>query len=323
MNKNYEIIIDTFGSDRGLPMILKGSKLLLEKYPSIKIVLVGKEIDIKEEMNKNDIDINRIRIINADEVITNYDDVIRAFFDKPNSSILLALKELSENPNAIGLLSAGNSGAIMLGAMKYLKDDDNRPCLGAILPNEKKEFTCLVDVGASIDCSPSQLHHFAILGSDIMRKLYKIDSPRIGLLSNGVEPTKGNKLVKEAHRILKEDKSLNFIGNIEGNRSLSGDCDVLVADGFDANQVLKVTEGTAKRMIDEIVNFAKDKDDENLTSLIKYLSGIYDISSLGGAILLGCKKTVIKCRGNSSPNTILNTGTMLMNLFTNEYIYKY
>lgn len=322
MNRYYEIVIDTLGSDKGPETIILGASLLLKEFDNIKVVLVGDESLIKEQIDKLSMDVNRIKIINTNDTITNLDNIISAFYDKPNASVLLSIKELSENESAIGLLSAGNSGAILMGTIKYLRTPSlQRPCMSAILPNSDGSFTCLVDVGATIDCSSKQLHEFAKLGRDFMHDLFNIENPRVGLLSNGAEPTKGNKLVKETYPILENDESINFIGNVEGNKALSGICDVLVADGFDANQVLKVTEGTAERIIKDIVIYSKKNNQPELMSLVKHLMQTYDISSLGGGIVLGAKKTVIKCRGNSNELAILNTGKMLINLANNRKVY--
>ena len=322
MNNNFEIVIDTLGSDKGPEAIILGASLLLKEDQNIKVVLVGDEILIKEQVANLAMDESRVKIIDAKDTITNLDNIMSAFYDKPNASVLLSLKELSENENAIGMLSAGNSGAIIMGTIKYLRTENlQRPCMAAVLPCSDGSFTCLVDTGATIDCSSSQLHDFARLGRDFMHDLFKIESPRVGLLSNGAEPTKGNKLVKETHHILAEDSSINFVGNVEGNKALSGVCDVLVADGFDANQVLKVTEGTAERVIRDIVIYSKKNNRPDLMPLVQHLMQTYDISSLGGGIVLGARKTVIKCRGNSGEMAILNTGKMLINLANNRKMY--
>lgn len=322
MNKDFEIVIDTMGSDKGPEAIILGASLILKEFPEIKVVLIGDQKLIEEQISKLEMDASRIKIINTQYTITNLDNIVSAFYDKPDASVLLALKELSENENAIGMLSAGNSGAIIVGTIKYLRTESlQRPCMAAILPAMDGSFTCLVDAGATIDCSSKQLHDFAKLGRDFMHDLYNIEHPRVGLLSNGAEPTKGNKLVKETHHILAEDESINFIGNVEGNKALSGCCDVLVADGFDANQVLKVTEGTAERIIRDIVIYSKKNNRPDLMPLVQHLMQTYDISSLGGGIVLGARKTVIKCRGNSGEMAILNTGKMLINLANNRAMY--
>ena len=146
-----------------------------------------------------------------------------------------------------------------------------------------------------------------------MQKMYGIESPKVGLLSNGAEPTKGNHLVKETFPILQEDKELNFVGNIEGNMALSGECDVLVCDGFAGNQVLKNTEGMAKRLIKDIVILSKKRNKPEFMEVAQYLMKTYDISALGGGMVLGSRKLIIKARGNSDERAILNITKMHIN----------
>ncbi len=322
MSQQFEIVIDTLGSDKGPETIILGASLLLKEFDNIKVILVGDESLINEQIAKLGMDAQRVRIIDAKDTITNLDNIMSAFYDKPNASVLLSLKELSENENAIGAISAGNSGAIIMGSIKYLRTPSlQRPCMAAILPSMDGSFTCLVDTGATIDCSSKQLHDFARLGRDFMHDLFNIEKPRVGLLSNGAEATKGNHLVKETYPILEADETINFIGNVEGNKAFTGICDVLVADGFDANQLLKATEGTAERIIRDIVIYSKKNNKPELMALVQHLMQTYDLSSLGGGIVLGAKKTVIKCRGNSGELAILNTGKMLINLANNRNMY--
>ncbi len=323
MNERKQIVIDTLGSDKGPTAIILGASLILNEHKDVDVVLVGDENLIKEEMVKLSMDANRVKIIDAKDTIRNTDNIMTAFYDKPNASILLALKELASNDNTIGLLSAGNTGAVLVGTIRFLRREDGvRPCLAAIMPNAADAFTCLVDTGATIDCQPAQLHEFAKLGSSFMHDLYKIDNPRVALLSNGAEPTKGNKLVKETHKLLAADETLNFVGNVEGNSAFSGCCDVVVADGFASNQLLKATEGTATRLITDIVKYSKMNNRPDIMPLVAHLMAKYDISNLGGGIILGAKKLVIKCRGNSGEKAILNTATMLINLSTNQVLYN-
>jgi len=155
-----------------------------------------------------------------------------------------------------------------------------------------------------------------------MKQYYGIENPKIGLLSNGTEPTKGNKLVKETHALLKKESDLNFIGNIEGNRALSGDCDVLVAEGFAGNQVFKNSEGIARRLITDIVKYAKKTGSSEIMQLVGYLMKIYDFNSLGGAIVLGVDKPVIKVRGSANADTIKNTTSMLMNMIKHNDLFN-
>lgn len=313
--KRYKIVIDTLGSDKGPEAIILGASMALKEFPNLDITLVGPEALINEKIKELEIDSSRLKIINANETITNYENPYTGIMNKPNASLVLAMKEVGkEEENYSGMITAGNSGAILMGSFRFLSDENKtRPCMSALLPNGKGSYTCVVDCGATIDCTSGQLHQFAHLGSDLMKKMYNIESPKVGLLSNGAEPTKGNHLVKETFPILNEDKELNFVGNIEGNNALSGDCDVLVCDGFAGNQVLKNTEGMAKRFITDIVVYSKKKNRPEFMEVAQYLMKTYDISALGGGMILGTRKLIIKARGNSDERAIVNISRMLLN----------
>ena len=313
--EQYKIVVDALGSDKGPEAIILGASLALKEFPNLSITLVGPESLIKEKMKELEMDASRIKIIDASETITNFENPYTGIMNKPQASLVKAMKEVgNEEENYAGMITAGSSGAILMGSFRFLSDENKtRPCMAAILPNGKETYTCLVDTGATIDCSPSQLHSFAKLGTDLMKRMYHIESPRVGLLSNGAEPTKGNHLVKETFPILQEDKELNFIGNIEGNNALSGDCDVLVCDGFAGNQVLKNTEGMAKRLITDIVVLSKKRNRPEFMEVAQYLMKTYDISALGGGMVLGTRKLIIKARGNSDERAIVNISRMLLN----------
>ena len=313
-----KIIIDTLGSDNGPETILDGAKLILDSNPNIGLIIAGD----KELIQKHDLDFSRIEIINAKDTVTNFDNPLMSMYEGKQVSIFKAMEELAKG-EAIGMITAGNSGAVLVGAVKFLlTPEKTRPCLAAIMPNTQGGYTALVDTGASIDVGPNQLHQFAKLGRDFMKKLYKINNPRIGLLSNGSEPTKGNKVTKEAYKILEADESLNFVGNIEGNKTLSGLCDVLVCDGFAGNQVLKNSEGMAVNLITEMIKYAKKTNNEqHVMPLVGYLMKTYDFESLGAGILLGVKAPVIKCRGSSKKEAILSASTILINMSEDKNIY--
>ncbi len=320
--EQYKIVIDALGSDKGPEAIILGASLALKAHPNLFITLVGPEALVSEKIKEFEIDTSRLKVINATETITNYENPFSAIMSKPNASLVLAMKEVGKDEeNYAGMITAGSSGAILMGSFRFLADENkSRPCMAAMLPNGKGAYTCVVDTGATIDCTPSQLHSFAILGSNLMKKMYQIESPKVGLLSNGAEPTKGNHLVKETFPILQEDKSLNFVGNIEGNNALSGDCDVLVCDGFAGNQVLKNTEGMAKRLITDIVVLSKKRNRPEFMEVAQYLMKTYDISALGGGMVLGTRKLIIKARGNSDERAIVNISQMVMNYASGEAV---
>lgn len=320
---NKIIVIDTLGSDAGPEMVVTGASMALKENPDLSIALVGPKALIEAKLAELGADTSRIEIVNADETITNYENPMTGIMNKPQASLVQAMKLVGSDDKYIGMITAGNSGAILMGAIRFLSNEaKTRPCMAAVLPNAQDAFTCLVDTGATIDVTPYQLVEFAKLGSDFMKKLYRIDSPRVGLLSNGAEKTKGNHLVKETYPLLEAETSLNFIGNIEGNKSLSGECDVLVADGFAGNQVLKNTEGMAKNIITDIVKYAKKTGKQEFMEVVQYLMAKYDISSLGGAFVLGARKTIVKARGNSNEKSFVNTARMLLNYNEGISIYN-
>ena len=319
----YKIVVDALGSDKGPEAIILGASLALKEFSELSITLVGPEQLINDKIKELEIDTSRLKIINATETITNYENPLTGIMNKPNASLVLAMKEAGkEEENYAGMITAGSSGAILMGSFRFLSDaNKTRPCMAAILPNGKGAYTALVDTGATIDCTSSQLHSFAHLGSDLMKKMYQIENPRVALLSNGAEPTKGNHLVKETYPILAEDKEINFIGNVEGNTALSGDCDVIVCDGFAGNQVLKNSEGMAKRLITDIVMLSKKRNKPEFMEVAQYLMKTYDLGALGGGIVLGTRKVIVKARGNSDERAIVSISRMLINHASGEAVF--
>ena len=317
-----KLLIDTKGGDNGAAVMIKGAGEALAKFDELGVVLVGDEALIKEECEKLQIPTERVEIVDAKGEITNFDNPAEALFHKTDSSMLIGLKVLADRSDIFGMITAGNTGVLLTGAMRYVSGKERvRPALAAVLPSADGGFTCLVDTGATIDSTPQMLHHFAKLGSDFMKMTYGIENPRVGLLSNGSEPTKGNKLVKETYPILANDETLNFVGNVEGNTALSGVCDVLVCDGFAGNQVLKVTEGTATRIITDIMKYAYRENSDEIKKLGAHLMGVYDIGSLGGGVILGIAKPIIKTRGNAKESAIVNTSEMLLNMASNKAVF--
>ena len=314
-----EIIIDLLGSDNGPEEMLEGAKLVLDSFPEVCVALAGPRALIEAAALPE----GRYRILEADKTVTNLDNPIEAFYRKEPVSVFLALEEAGRKDDILGVISAGNTGALFAGAIRFLLADKTvRPCIAAILPTTQGGFTCLVDTGASIDCGPVQLVEFAHHGTDLMKRLYKLESPRVGLLSNGAEPTKGNKLVKEAHALLAKEEGINFVGNIEGNKTLSGLCDVLVCEGFAGNQVLKNSEGMAVNLITEIVKYGKMHNVPAAKEIVGYLMSRFDFASLGAGIMLGTRKPVLKNRGSCTREAVKNAAQILVNMAGNKTLYE-
>lgn len=323
MAKFHKVIIDTKGTDKGALEVVAGAALALVAHPKLSVVLVGDGELIEKEAEKLGMPMERVEIIDAPDEITNYDNPAEAIFRKSESSMVKALAAAAVDEDACGMISGGNTGAFIAGSIRFLpRADRARPALAAVFPSEQGGYTCLVDTGATVDCTPQMLLQFARLGCEFMRDSYKIESPRVALLSNGSEATKGNKLVKETHQLLADSEDINFVGNIEGCNAFSGDCDVLVCDGFAGNQVLKTTEGTAKRMLTDIAKYAKRTENPEIMKLFGHLMSLYDISSLGGGIILGSRKPLIKIRGSSGKDAIVNTAEMIINIAENRAAFN-
>jgi len=316
------LILDTRGGDKGAEELVKGAALALQKYPELALVLAGEREVIEKAAKENGMAEERFEILEAATEITNYDDPAQALFNKTDSSMLVSMQALAARDDLFGMVTCGNTAVLLSGVIRYLPGEKRvRPALAAVLPAQNGGFTCLVDTGATVDCNPQMLHHFARLGTKLMHDMYGTESPRVGLLSNGAEPTKGNRLVKETHPLLAADETLNFIGNVEGNNALSGVCDVLVCDGFAGNQVLKVTEGTAMRLMTDIMIYAHRTKSRDIAALGEHLMGIYDIGSLGGGIVLGSPKPVIKARGSADAKAVVSVCGMLVNMAEHKAVF--
>ena len=306
-----KIIVDAFGGDNAPLEIVLGSLKALELNPDISIVLVGKIEEINKILNTQKFDNSRVEIINADSVITCEDSPTMAIRTKKDSSLVVALEKFKDDKNIIGFVSAGSTGAVLTGALLKVGriEGVSRPALSPILPTVNGGKVLLIDSGANMDTKPVQLEHFAIMGSAYMKKMYGIRKPRVALLNVGTEDTKGNELAKQAYEVLSA-LPINFVGNMEARDFLSGNYDVVVADGFWGNVLLKSTEGAVltllKMLKNEIYNTTlKAKiGGALLKKNFKNLKDNLDYSNYGGAPFLGVKKVVVKAHGSSKANSI-------------------
>ena len=301
-----KIVIDAFGGDNSPEEVIFGTIDALNENKDFIAVLVGKEDKIKEILSTLSYDKDRVEIVNASDVITCEDEPVMAIRRKTDSSIVVALKVMNEDEDAKVFLSAGSTGAVLAGSTLKIGriQGINRPALCPILPTYKDDKNVvLLDAGANADCKPINLCQFALMGS-IYSRLAGVENPKVALLSNGTEDEKGNALNHEVFPLLKEMKGINFVGNMEARDILSGEYDVVVADGFSGNVALKSVEGTAKMIMKSL----KDALYSSLRSKIgalfikKALYGLkdkMDYNNKGGALLLGLKKAVIKVHGSS------------------------
>lgn len=306
-----KIVVDAFGGDHAPLEIVEGALLAIQKHKDIEIILCGKEDKIKEILNGRN---ERIEIVDASQVITNDDHPTDAIRHKKDSSLVKAYDILKEREDVIGLVSAGSTGAVLAGAIMKIGRirGISRPALAPILPTKKDSDVIIIDSGANIDCKPVNLLHFALMGSAYYSIIYDVPSPRVALLNNGAEEEKGNELAKEAHALLKT-APINFIGNREGGDFMSGDVDVMVADGFAGNALLKGTEGAVKAVMSVLKKSIKSHFWSMIGAVFmkktfKDIKNRVDIQSRhGGSPLLGCKKLIVKNHGACMRNNILSS----------------
>ena len=306
-----KILLDAMGGDNAPEANIKGAINAINKIKA-EVILVGKEdvirSKIKEFYGKEIEEIsNRLKIKNATETIEMEDTPTVAIKHKKDSSMVVGFRTLKEDEGDV-FISAGNSGALLTGAtliVGRIKGID-RPALAGILPAYKSQLL-LIDAGSNTNCKPINLLQFAQMSSIYLKNTYGIEKPAIGLLNIGTEETKGNDLVKESYRLLKEkseELNINFVGNVEGRDAFSGEIHAIVADGFTGNVFLKTTEGLGKfvkRSLTE--SFTKNVLAKILAipalPSIKRFSKTMDYKSYGGALFLGVKKPVVKAHGSS------------------------
>lgn len=310
------IIVDAFGGDNAPVEIIKGCELAVKEY-EINIKLVGKKSIINKVIEENNICKNNIEIVDAPDVIDMDDkpgDIIRS---KKDSSMALGLRMLA-NGEGDAFVSAGNSGALVMGATTIVKriKGVKRPAFAPIIPKEDG-FFMLIDCGANVDCKPNMLKQFAVMGSIYMEKVMKIKKPRVGLANVGTEENKGGDLQKQAFTILKESNNINFIGNIEARDIPVDAADVVVTDGFTGNIILKTYEGVASTLMKKIKEvFSKNIRTKLAASIVysdfKKMKKELDYNEYGGAPVIGIRAPVFKAHGSSNADTFKNAIKLLI-----------
>jgi len=304
------VALDAMGVEKGIGMVIEGAKRAVEANSQIEVILVGDKKRIGDELAQHNYKETLFSIVHAPEAIKMTDPPITAAKMKKNSSIAVAL-DLVKEGKAETMVSAGNTGAVMatgllkLGKLKGVK----RPCLAVIFPTLNNKKVIILDVGANVDCKPYHLLQFAIMGSIYAYKVLKERTPRVGLLSIGEEENKGNHLILQAFKLLKES-SLNFIGNIEGGDITSGNVEVVVCDGFVGNIILKFAEGFAKTTL-TIINREMKRNLPGIGTLLsqKWLGRVkrdLDYAEYGGVPLLGVNGVCVIAHGASSSKAIKN-----------------
>ena len=306
------IAVDAMGSDHAPQVEVEGAVLAARDY-GVAVQLVGQPALLERHLARQNANSLPISIVPASDVIAMDESPVKALRRKPEASVRLTALQVREG-KAQGMVSAGNTGAAMAAAKMELGTlpGVDRPALASVFPTKRGTPAVLVDVGANVDCRPQHLHQFAIMGEVYYRVMFGVARPRVGLLSIGEEASKGNEVVRETHKRLKETPlSFDFVGNVEGRDLYGGDVHVIVCDGFIGNVALKISEG----MVEAIMAMLKEAMSSNLTAQVGYVLSRQaydefkkrlDYSEYGGAPLLGVKGVCVICHGRSNSNAIKN-----------------
>ena len=305
-----KILVDAMGGDNAPAAIVQGAVQALSNDKELYLILTGRQAEIEAELSKLKYDKTRLEIVDCPDVI-DMNDIPTEAVKRKQSSLMAAYWMLKKEEDICGLVTAGSTGAtivggqLILGRIRGIK----RPALCPAIPNSRGGVTLLCDCGANAECKPIMLCQFAILASAYAKVAFGIKEPKVGLLNNGTEEHKGDPLRQETYKYLSKMQGVNFIGNIEGRDIMLGDCDVAVSDGFSGNIALKSMEGCGKL----VLGVMKKEFSATLRSKIGYLfmkkaiknmRGQLDFEKVGGALLLGLKKVVVKSHGSSKPQTI-------------------
>ena len=305
------IALDCMGGDNAPGEIVKGAVLAANENKDMLIKLVGREDDIKKELEKYPSS-DKLEIVDAKEVIETGEPPVAAIRKKKDSSLVKCMYMVKKG-EADAMVSAGSTGAnlvgghVIIGRIKGVE----RPPLAPLIPT-KTGFSLLIDCGANVDARPEHLLQFAKMGSVYMENVVGVKNPKVALVNIGAEEEKGNALVKETYPLLKEMEGINFIGNIEARDIPNGDADVIVCDAFVGNVILKLYEGVASVLIDKIkgsmMNSIKTKIGALLIKkdLKKTLKG-FSLEEHGGAPLLGLNGLLVKTHGSSKAIEIKNS----------------
>ncbi len=317
------IIVDAMGGDNAPIEIVKGCIDAIAEY-GISIILVGNEEIINNELHKYKYSKDKIQILNANDVISNEDDPAIAIRRKKDSSMVVGLNALV-NGQGDGFISAGSTGALLAGGLFIVKriPGIERAALTSVYPTQKG-ISLLVDAGANVDCKAEYLKQFGLMGSIYMENVMGHTNPKVGLVNIGTEEGKGNLLAKEAYELLKKE-DINFIGNVEGRNLPLGEVDVIVADGFVGNVVLKLTEGMALSIFSILKESFMSNTKSKMGALLlkdqlKDLKKMMDYREYGGAPLLGTRMPVVKAHGSSDAYAFKNGINQLINFIDKDVI---
>lgn len=298
------VAVDAMGGDHAPYEIVKGAVEAVNERKDIKVLLTGRQEQIEDELKKYTFSADQMEIVNATEVIETGEPPVNAIRKKKDSSIVVGMN-LVKSGRADGFVSAGSSGAILVGGQVIvgrLKGVE-RPPLAPLIPTEKG-VSLLIDCGANVDARPSHLVQFARMGSVYMERVMGIKNPRVAIVNIGAEEEKGNALVKETFPLLKECRDIHFTGSIEAREIPHGGADVIVCEAFVGNVILKLYEGVGATMLSVVKKGLMSSVRSKIGAVLikpalKASMKSFDASQYGGAPLLGLKGLVVKTHGSA------------------------
>lgn len=306
------VAVDAMGGDNAPGEIVKGAVQAVNKRSDIHVLLVGLEEAVKKELSSHTYPKEQITLVQASEVIETEEPPVNAIRKKKDSSIVVGMN-LVRNGEADAFVSAGSSGAILVGGQVLVGriKGVERPPFGALIPTEKG-VSLLLDCGANVDSRPSHLVQFARMGSIYMEHVVGIKNPRVGIVNIGAEEEKGNALVKETFPLLKQCTDINFTGSIEAREIPHGGADVIVCEAFTGNVILKLYEGTGAALISMVKKGMMSSLRSKIGALLvkpalKETLKAFDASQYGGAPMLGLKGLVVKTHGSSKSTEVCNS----------------
>ena len=309
------IVVDAMGGDLAPKVNVDGSIDALREFPDVEITLVGPQELVEKTIGEYADQAalsgvrSRLSVVDAPEVISTEEHPVMALRRKKNSTFCVGM-DIVRRKEAQAFVSAGSTGALMAGAMfkiGRIKGID-RPALATLLPVPGRPLL-MVDAGANVDCKPSWIVQFAMMGSAYMNRVMNLEKPQVGLLNIGVEAAKGNEQVQQTYALMEKPQPFEFCGNIEARDALAGKCDVLATDGFAGNVLLKNTEGAISMLFSLLKEGLMGSTKGKVAALLakdtfKTLKKSFDATEIGGAPLLGVEGAVIKAHGNSNARAI-------------------
>ncbi|MDO1605537.1 phosphate acyltransferase PlsX [Lactobacillus sp. YT155] len=306
-----KIAVDAMGGDNAPQVVIEGVERARDEYSDLEFVLYGKIDEIKKCL-QND---KNITLVQADEEILGTDEPVKAVRKKKNSSMVMAAQSVKDGEND-AMFSLGNTGALLasgifvVGRIKKVE----RPALMTTLPVTNSDKGVLyLDAGANAEAKVSYMEQWALMSNFYAKEIKGIKNPRIALLNNGEEFDKGDDLHKETYQRLSELKEINFIGNIESDKLLTGMADIVVTDGFTGNAALKALEGTTKTILSLLKHSLTESGIVTklgaaiVSPALNSMKGTFDVSKSGGAVLLGLKAPVVKAHGSADKRAVYYT----------------